>query len=139
MTYLLDTCVLSEFTRRLPEEKVIRWMDSVGEDDLSISVVTIGEIQRGIEKLPESHRKTELTTWMNEKLIPRFDGRIIPLDMSAMQVWGTLTSRMDAAGLPMGIMDSLIAATALCRNLILVTRNIKDFAGTNLRLINPWE
>ncbi len=139
MNYLLDTCVLSEFTRYRPEEKVIRWVDSVDEEELLVSVVTLGEVHRGIEKLPGSHRKTELTTWLDEQLITRFMGRIIPLDLPAMQVWGTLTARMDALGTPMGVMDSLIAASALSRNLVLVTRNVRDFQGCNIRLINPWD
>jgi len=139
MKYLLDTCVLSEFTRQKPDGNVIHWMNSVNEDDLCLSVITIGEIQRGIEKLPDSHRKMGLVTWMNDQMLVRFDNRIIPLDFSAMQIWGTLTARMESAGQPMGVMDSLIAACALSHNLILVTRNIKDLSGTNLQLINPWE
>ncbi len=139
MKYLLDTCVLSEFTRQKPDGNVIRWMDSINEDDLCISVITVGEIQRGVEKLPDSHRKTNLVTWLNEQMLPRFENRMIPLDLSAMQIWGTITARMESTGQPMGVMDSLIAACALSQNLILVTRNIKDFTGTNLQLINPWD
>jgi predicted nucleic acid-binding protein len=139
MNYLLDTCVLSEFTRRKPDEKVVRWMDAMDEEELFISVITLGEIQRGIEKLPDSHRKTALLTWMNEDLIARFGDRVLPIDVPSMLVWGTLTSRMDASGTPMGVMDSLLAASALSRNMVLVTRNVKDFTGVNLRLVNPWE
>jgi predicted nucleic acid-binding protein len=114
-------------------------MDSVNEDDLCLSVITVGEIQRGIEKLSESHRKTSLVTWLNDQMLLRFENKILPVDLSAMQIWGTLTARMESAGKPMGVMDSLIAASALSQNLILVTRNIKDFSGTNLQLINPWD
>ena len=77
MDYLLDTCVLSEFTRRKPEEKVIRWLDSLAEERLFISVITVGEIQHGIERLPASTRKNELQTWMNDRLIARFGERIL--------------------------------------------------------------
>lgn len=139
MNYLLDTCVLSEFTRRKPDEKVVRWMDAMDEEELFISVITLGEIQRGIEKLPDSHRKTALLTWMNEDLIARFGDRVLTIDVPSMLVWGTLTSRMDASGTPMGVMDSLLAASALSRNMVLATRNVKDFTGSNLRLVNPWE
>jgi predicted nucleic acid-binding protein len=139
MNYLLDTCILSEFTRRQPDEKVIRWVDHIDEEKLFISVITIGEIQRGIERLPESHRKTELLVWMNDGVIERFDQRIVPLDTQTLLLWGSLTARMENAGHPMSIMDSLIAATALQNNLIIATRNIGDFIPGGLQVINPWE
>lgn len=139
MNYLLDTCVLSEFTRRRPEKKVIRWLESINEEKLFISVITIGEIQHGIERLPESHRKTELLVWTNNGLVKRFEQRVIPLDMPAMFLWGSLTARLESAGQPMGVMDSLIAATALQSNFILATRNVTDFLPCGVQVINPWE
>lgn len=139
MKYLLDTCVLSEFTRQKPDGNVIHWMNSINEDDLCLSVITVGEIQRGIGKLPDSHRKTGLVTWLNDQMLPRFENRLIALDLAAMQIWGTLTATLESNGQPMGVMDSLIAACALSQNLILVTRNTRDFSRTNLQLINPWE
>jgi predicted nucleic acid-binding protein len=139
MNYLLDTCVLSEFTRRRPEKKVIRWLESINEEKLFISVITIGEIQHGIERLPESHRKTELLVWTNNGLVKRFEQRVIPLDMQAMFLWGSLTARLESAGQPMGVMDSLIAATALHSNFILATRNVTDFLPCGVQVINPWE
>jgi toxin FitB len=139
MNYLLDTCVLSEFTRRRPEEKVVRWMESVDEEKLFISVITIGEIQHGIERLPESHRKTELLVWMNNGLVKRFEQRIIPLDMPAMFLWGSLTAHMESSGKPIALMDSLIVATALHNNFIIATRNGIDFLPCGVQVINPWE
>ena len=139
MNYLLDTCVLSEYTRRKPDGKVIQWMDAIQDDELFISVITFGEIQRGIDKLTESHRKTDLVTWMNEDLVNRFDGRIVPIDLETMLLWGNLTARMDANGTPMGVMDSLIAVSALRNNLVLVTRNESDFQASGVRLVNPWK
>ncbi len=139
MNYLLDTCILSEFTRRQPEEKVIRWMESIDEEKLFISVITIGEIQHGIERLPESHRKTELLVWMNNGLAKRFEQRVIPLDMSAMLMWGSLAARMERTGQPMAVMDSFIVATALKNNLIIATRNVTDFIPCGVQVINPWE
>jgi predicted nucleic acid-binding protein len=100
MNYLLDTCVLSEFTRRQPEEKVVRWMESVEEDRLFISVITIGEIQHGIDRLAESHRKTELLVWRNNGLTKRLEQRIIPLTMSEMFLWGSLTVHKESTGQP---------------------------------------
>lgn len=139
MNYLLDTCVLSEFTRRKPEETVIRWVSSIDEEKLFLSVITVGEIQRGIERLPESHRKTELLVWMNNGLIERFGRRIIPLDVQTILLWGSLTARMENTGQPMALMDSLIVATALQNNLIIATRNVVDFLPCGVQVINPWE
>ena len=139
MNYLLDTCVLSEFTRRRPEEKVVNWMESVDEEKFFISVITIGEIQHGIERLPESHRKTGLLVWMNNELVKRFEHRILPLDMPAMFLWGSLTAHMESTGQPIALMDSLIVATALQNNLIIATRNVTDFLPCGVQVINPWE
>jgi toxin FitB len=139
MNYLLDTCVLSEFTRRKPEQKVVHWVDSIDEDKLFLSVITIGEIQHGIVRLPESHRKTDLLVWLNNELIKRFDQRIIPLDTPMMLLWGNLTAQMESTGQPMAVMDSLIIATALQNHLIVATRNVSDFRPCGVQVINPWE
>jgi predicted nucleic acid-binding protein len=139
MNYLLDTCVLSEYTRRAPEQKVVRWVDSIDEDKLFLSAITVGEIQRGIERLPDTRRKTELLVWMNNRLIERFSQRILPLETQTMLLWGDLTARMEKSGQPMALMDSLIAVTAQRNNLILVTRNVSDFLLCGVRVINPWE
>jgi toxin FitB len=139
MNYLLDTCVLSEFTRRKPDEKVIRWLDSIDEEKLFISAIALGEIQRGIERLPESGRKTELLAWMNNGLLQRFGPRILPLEAETMLLWGSLTARLESAGRPLPVMDSLIAAAALQHNLILATRNVADFSPCGVQLTNPWE
>ena len=139
MNYLLDTCVLSEFTRRQPNQSLIDWLDSIEEEKLFISVITVGEIQRGIERLPDSHRKTELLVWMNNGLLQRFVARMIGFDAPTMFMWGSLTARMEAAGQPMGVMDSLIAASAMQNHLILATRNVVDFLPSGIQVINPWE
>ena len=139
MNYLLNTCVLSEFTRRQPNQSVIDWLDSIEEEKLFISVITVGEIQRGIERLPDSHRKTELLVWMNNGLLQRFAARMVVIDTPTMFMWGSLTARMEAAGQPMTVMDSLIAASAMQNNLILATRNVSDFLPSGVQVINPWE
>jgi len=139
MNFLLDTCVLSEFTRRKPEEKVVRWLERVEETRLFLSAITIGEIQRGVARLPESARKTELLAWMNNGLLERFRSRILPLDEQTLFLWGSLTARAELAGQPMPVMDSLIAASALQHNLILVTRNVTDFMPCGVQLFNPWD
>ena len=139
MNYLLDTCVLSEFTRRKPDEKVIEWVNGINEEKLYISVITIGEIQHGIERLPESHRKSELLVWINNRLIERFDQRIIPLETQTMLLWGSLIARMEKSGQPMALLNSLMIATAFQNNLIIVTRNVSDFLLSGVQVINPWE
>jgi predicted nucleic acid-binding protein len=139
MNYLLDTCVLSEFTRRQPDRGVINWLNSMEEEKLFISVITIGEIQRDIERLPDSHRKTELLIWMNTALLVRFARRMVAIDAPTMFVWGSLVARLEAAGQPIGVMDSLILASALRNNLIVATRNVADFLPGGVQVINPWE
>ena len=131
MNYLLDTCVLSEFTRRHP--------DSIDEEKLFLSVITVGEIQHGIQRLADSHRKNELLTWMNNGLIKRFGERILPLDTATLFLWGSLVARMEGVGQPPALMDSLITATALQHNLIIATRNVADFLPRGVQVINPWE
>jgi predicted nucleic acid-binding protein len=138
MNYLLDTCVLSEFTRRQPDIHVIEWLNSIEEERLFISVITIGEIQRGIERIPDSHRKTELLSWMNNGLITRFTERMVTIDASTMFIWGSLVAHLEAAGRTIGVMDSLILASALHNNLIVATRTVSDFLPGGVQVINPW-
>jgi predicted nucleic acid-binding protein len=139
MNYLLDTCVLSEFTRHQPNEGMVDWLNSTDEEKLFISVITIGEIQRGIERLPDSHRKTELQIWMNNDLLTRFAERIVTIDAPTMFIWGSLVAHLEAAGHLLGLMDSLINVSALQNNLIIVTRNVSDFLPSGVQVINPWE
>jgi toxin FitB len=139
MKYLLDTYVLSEFTRRQPEQKVSEWLGQIPEEKLYLSVITIGEVQHGIERLPSSQRKTELLLWLNNALIERFEGHILPLDTATMLLRGTLTAQMERAGGPTGSMDGLMVATALRHQLIIATRNTSDFLPFGVQVINPWE
>lgn len=139
MNYLLDTCVLSEFTRRQPDQQVIAWLNSVSEENLFISVITIGVIQRGIERLPDSARKTELIHWLNQGLLQRFADRTLAIDSETMLLWGSLTIRMESQGKPLSVMDSLIIASAFQNNLVVSTRNVNDFRPSGVRVINPWD
>jgi len=138
MSYLLDTCVLSEFTRRLPDRKVVEWVSSADELSLYICVISIGEIQKGIARLPDSSRKEELAKWLQSELMPRFGERLLVLDTNVLLAWGDLLARIEAAGKKMPAIDSLIAATALCHDLTLVTRNRADFEPSQVKIINPW-
>lgn len=139
MSYLLDTCLISEFTRRQPNPQVVRWLAEADEAALYLSVLSIGEIRHGIERLADSPRREELRRWLEVDLILRFDKRILPLDLRTLLVWGELVGRLERQGRKMPAFDSLIAATALANDLILVTRNIVDFVPAGVRLFNPWE
>ena len=138
MRYLLDTCVISELVSTKPDPKVIQWVDSIDEDRLFLSAITIGEIKKGVEKLPSSKRKSTLAEWLEGELLVRFNGRLLPIDTKVVLVWGELTARLEKQGCPMPAIDSLIAATALEGGLNLVTRNDNDFAHCGVAVINPW-
>jgi predicted nucleic acid-binding protein len=131
--------VLSEFIKPKPERKVIDWLNSVEAERVFLSAVTIGEIQFGISNRPASNRRTELEVWLNVSLTEQFAGRILPLDADTFVTWGQMTARQRRQGEPMGVMDSLIAATALQYKMVLVTRNVADFKSTVLSILNPWE
>ena len=139
MKYLLDTCVISELVAKQPSEKVIDWIDNIEQESVYLSVITIGEIYKGIEKLPESKRKINLQKWLNDELIIRFRGKILLVDTNVMLVWGELTGRLNIEGKRMPAIDSLIAAIAIHNNCSLVTRNEDDFKNVALSIINPWK
>jgi len=138
MRYLLDTCIISELISKHPNPNVVSWVDSLDNEMIYLSVITLGEIIRGVEKLPDSARKTHLIHWLEDDLLVRFRDRIAIIDVPAIQEWGKLTARMESRGQKRPVIDSLIAATALQGGFILVTRNERDFEGTGVRLINPW-
>lgn len=139
MKWLLDTCVISELISRQPNQRVVNWIDGIQPDWLYLSVITIGEIRKGIEKLAESKRRDTIHRWLTEDLLLRFKGRVVPLDIDAMITWGTLTGRLEKTGRVISAIDSLIAATALQGDFVLTTRNVNDFAGAGVTIYNPWE
>jgi toxin FitB len=138
MKYLLDTCVVSELIAKQPNQTVLDWLNTQPNQDLYLSAITIGELVKGIDKLPDSKRKSSLQDWFDDDLLVRFAARILPLDLDAMVLWGKLISRLERQGRILPLMDSLIAAIALQGTFTLVTRNEKDFAGTGLTIFNPW-
>ena len=139
MKYLVDTCVISELATKKPNPKVVEFIDLLDPDDVFLSVITIGEIVKGIEKLSRSKRKQKLNDWLKEDLLARFDGKIIPLDIDVLIEWGSLSARVESKGRPMPAIDSLIAATVLTHKITLVTRNVEDFASAGIEIANPWE
>ncbi len=139
MKALLDTCVISELITKQPNPKVVEFVDSLDPEDVYLSVITIGEIVKGIEKLPKSRRKTDLQAWLRDDLLVRFEGNILALDTDILIEWGALTVRLESAGKTMPAIDSLIAATTLAKKMTLVTRNISDFKAADVEIMNPWE
>ena len=138
MNYLFDTNVLSELTAKNPDASVVAWVEKIDQENIFLSVVAIGELKKGIEKLPGSRKKKDLISWLENDLLVRFGERIIPLDLPVMLVWGTMVAELEKAGTPLPAIDSLLAASASQRGLTLVTRNTKDFEPAGIPLINPW-
>lgn len=139
MSWLLDTCVLSEYARREPELRVIEWLDAQDEDSLHLSVITLGEIEKGILKLRtnDPQRAHKLTAWLG-KVRQRFAGRILALDETTLRLWAQLAAQAELSGRPLPVMDALMMATAQGHGLTIVTRNVRDFTPYPL-LFNPWQ
>ena len=138
MKYLLDTCLISELIKKAPNSAVVSWLDEQDEQSLFLSVLTIGELQKGISKLPDGARKDELQAWVEHDLALRFTGRIIDIEMEAMLIWGRLQGESEQKGVILPVMDSLIAATAKAHGLVVVTRNVKDMEKCKVNVCNPW-
>ena len=139
MTYLLDTNVISELVTRQLNPRVIAWVDALDPQEIYLSVITIGELAKGIEKLPASTRKDTLLDWLDSDLLLRFSGRILSVDTATMRTWATLTAQLERVGRPLPVIDSIIAALALQHRFILATRNSADFQDTGVDLVNPWQ
>jgi len=139
MSWLLDTCVLSEYVKKQPEAKVIDWLDVQDEQSLFISIISIGEIEKGIIKLQrrDLDRSQKLMVWLG-KVEQHFAGRILPIDMQIMRAWANLSGTAEADGYKLPVMDALLMAVAQCHGLTIVTRNIQDFRRFS-HLYNPWE
>ena len=127
--YLLDTNIPSEMTRSRPAPQVEQWLDQVDDNALFLSVISLSEILRGITRLPESTRRTQLQTWLDEILRLWFEDRILPVTQSIAERLGRWAGERDSKGLTLPVPDGLIAATALEHDLTLVTRNVRDFVG----------
>lgn len=139
MKYLLDTCVISEIVKKEPNKNVLAWLASQDEDSLYLSILTFGEIQKGIEKSSDPTRKKKLKLWVEEDLKQRFEGRILLVDLKVVTLWGSIQGMAELAGKMMATMDGLIAVSGLANNCIVVTRNISDMEQSTAELLNPWE
>ncbi|HWV24117.1 MAG TPA: type II toxin-antitoxin system VapC family toxin [Thermomicrobiales bacterium] len=136
--YLLDTVAVSELEKENPNERVIRYLLTLPNSRTFISAITIGEIQRGITRLPSSKRRLKLESFL-ERVIEDFSASILPIDTEVGLRWGQLYARCQARGVNLASSDSLIAATALHHGMHIVTRNAKDFEPTGVLIINPWD
>lgn len=137
MKYLLDTCVLSELVKAAPEPAVLDWVAVCEEPNLFVAALSLAELHRGVARLPRSKRRTALTDWLM-RVETGFEGRVLSFSQTTAHAWAEMTARAEARGKPMAAFDSLIAAVALEHSLALVTRNVRDFAATDLKLVNPW-
>jgi toxin FitB len=138
VSWLLDTCVVSELVRPRPKASVVSWVLERDEDELFLSVITIGELEKGIARLPVSPKRTALEQWVRRDLADRFRGRLLAIDSGVAARWGALVGASEARGQPLPVIDSLIAATSLQQDLTVVTRNTDDLERCGARCFNPW-
>lgn len=138
MKYLLDTNVLSEFAKPTVDPAVLSWMRATDELQMVISVVSVGEIQKGTSRMTQGRRQQELQAWLDRELIPRFGVRVLSLELLDLQLWGRLLGEAMKSGDSLPPVDTMLAAVALNRDLIVVTRNTGDFGRTGVEIVNPW-
>ncbi len=139
MNYLLDTCLISELVKKEPHPAVLRWLDEQDEQRLFISVLVLGELNKGVAKLAAGSRKEALLSWVEHDLAERFEGRIVGLDLETAILWGRMQGEAETAGEKLPVMDSLIAATAMRNGCTVVTRNVRDMQRCGAPVFNPWE
>jgi len=137
--FLLDTNIISELVKPRPEPRLVAWTSETDEHLLYLSVLTLGEIRKGIASLPRTVRRAELETWLESDLRLRFSNRILSVDETIADRWGVLAGQAQKHGRALPVIDGLLAATALHHNLTMVTRNTRDLTGTGALLFSPWE
>ena len=138
MRYLVDTCVISELMKKRPDKNVLAWVREQEESALFLSVLTLGELEKGVSRLEDGSKKQQFRDWIDHDLKRRFSGRVLPLDYETACRWGLISGQADRAGAPMPVVDVMLAATALIHGLTLVTRNTDDVAPSNVPVLNPW-
>ena len=139
MKYLLDTCVISELSKKRPHPAALRWLQERDDLELYVSSVTVGELRKGIERLPdEDARRQKLEAWF-DGFLESFDGRVVPFDQGAAVAWGRIVGWSMRTGRVRSLIDMQIAATAFQAGMMLVTRNVKDMEGAGVRLLNPFD
>ena len=138
MRFLLDTCVVSEFARPRPAASVTGWLAAQREEDLYLSVLTLGEIQKGIAALADGRRQARLQAWLDDDLQQRFGGRIVGITAQVALLWGRISGEAARRGRPVPVIDALIAASASAIDATVVTRNESDLRNAGARTFNPW-
>ena len=139
MSYLLDTCVLSELARPEPDAGVVQWLGEAEEAGLYLSVLTLGELEKGVAKLPSSARRRKIENWVRKDLAERFRGRLLAVDQAVAERWGRLSGESESRGEPLPVIDALVAATSLVHGLEVATRNTADLERCGARCVNPWK
>ena len=137
--FLLDTCVVSELLKPEPNDQVVRWVQSQDEKRLYLSVITPGEIAKGVAMHPDPSRREKLDAWLQNELLPRFSGRILGVTLPISLRWGHLQGKAAAGGRPIPVVDALIGATALEARARVATRNVGDFEPMGVAVVNPWQ
>ena len=139
MSYLLDTCFVSEFTRKRADEGVAEWLASQDESEMYLSAVTVGELEKGLSRLKDTGRRKRLRAFIEMEIIERLRGRILVTDEQVWRRWGVLCGTSERAGKgPLPVLDALIAATAQVHGLTVITRNEADFTRCEVPVLNPW-
>jgi predicted nucleic acid-binding protein len=138
VSWLLDTCALSEKLQKRPDKDFVKWLEAQEIDDLFISVISIGEIRKGIDLLAKSAKKRQLEQWFTAEFLPFFEGRILQIGQEEALEWGTVLAQCQLKGYKPPVIDSLLASTAQINGLTLVTRNEKDFRPLGVEVLNPW-
>jgi len=139
LKYLLDTNIISELVSKKPNKIVVEYINNLNQDDVYLSVITIGEIQAGIQNIESESRKALLLKWLYSDLFKKFENKIIHIDIDIMLMWGNINHQLKKAGKPLPIMDSLIAATCIQNKGTLITRNESDFKNLEIAIINPFK
>lgn len=137
MKYLLDTCAISEFVKTVIDEGLKHFVSAVSNENLFLSTMTIAELHRGVIRMVDSKRKSDLTIWLGE-LEEAFENRILPFEFNSAIHWAKINSQAESKGQKLSAFDSIIASVASSNDLVLITRNTKDFASANIEIINPW-
>ena len=138
--YLLDTNVISEYSRvRPPDARVRMWVDTQQEETLHLSVLTLGEIRKGTTLLPPGNKRDQLERWLETDLPRLFANRLLPINGEIAELWGAMAGQAQLNGIALGLIYGLIAATAKHHDLTVVTRNVKDFSVWGVPVANPWE
>jgi predicted nucleic acid-binding protein len=138
MSFLLDTNVVSEWVKPLPDTGVVAWLAEADEDRVFISVVTLAELRHGIARMAVGGRRTRLDAWLRHELPLRFEGRVLAVDAGIADAWGHVVAESERVGRRIGAIDAFIAATAKVHSLTLVTRNTSDFEPMVKAMVNPW-